>query len=371
MKKIVTICVVVGIILATGQAAMAGPITWTVTPDGTRDFNKIRTTIAGASSGDTIHVLPGTYTDATLGSPASIATSNLTIMGWDAGAVAGAGVVNIDVAGFSGSGGGNNTGFAISANDVTMSGFTVTFNNTSGGVGIGLFSGASDSTISDNFVSGFAYGIQQYGLITPVSSGNSIVGNTLDGNQYGIHLFGSGIDGTLIAGNTAYDNIGGIAIVRDYGVGDITNVTVQGNTLYDNTSYAILFHDYEPGYGGNFENIAITGNDMTNNNMGVYVTASVPDASGVSVNYNNIVNDTEKWGVYNGDTGSLLDARYNWWGDDAGPGVGGAKVNDYVTWYPHWVGGPMPDGQVVPVPGAVLLGILGLGAVGIKLRKFA
>jgi len=27
--------------------------------------------------------------------------------------------------------------------------------------------------------------------------------------------------------------------------------------------------------------------------------------------------------------------------------------------------------KLVPVPGAVLLGILGLGAVGIKLRKYA
>ena len=42
----------------------------------------------------------------------------------------------------------------------------------------------------------------------------------------------------------------------------------------------------------------------------------------------------------------------------------------------HWRG-PYPSmdhlyvGEVVPVPGAVLLGMIGLGAVGVKLRKFA
>jgi hypothetical protein len=37
--------------------------------------------------------------------------------------------------------------------------------------------------------------------------------------------------------------------------------------------------------------------------------------------------------------------------------------------YPSW--GEFTDVSVVPVPGAVLLGILGLGAAGLKLRKFS
>ena len=32
---------------------------------------------------------------------------------------------------------------------------------------------------------------------------------------------------------------------------------------------------------------------------------------------------------------------------------------------------PVPNSHYVPVPGAVLLGLLGLGAAGIKLRRFS
>jgi hypothetical protein len=46
-------------------------------------------------------------------------------------------------------------------------------------------------------------------------------------------------------------------------------------------------------------------------------------------------------------------------GDDYPPDDGG-------SYYDMWV-----DAQVVPAPGAILLGLLGLGAVGVKLRKFA
>lgn len=362
--RYVSLCVAAGLILAVSGTAQGVTTTWTVDPSGPRNFNKIRTAIAGASSGDTIHVLPGTYTDATNGSPAKIDTTNLTIMGWDTGAVAGPGVVNIDVAGFYGSGSGNNVGFAIRADHTTMSGFTVTFNNPDGGIGIGLASYdgshiASDCTISGNVVSGFRWGIQQYGSNYYPASGNEIVGNTLYGNGYGIELFDAGIDGTLVAHNTAYGNTGGIAIVTAH-LGSITNVTVEGNRLYDNTGYAMLFHDLFGSGIGVLDNIAITGNDMTNNNMGVYVTASVPDASGISVNYNNIVNDTpNKWGVYNGATGTVLDATHNWWGDVDGPGVGGAtKVSGDVAYDP-WLTEPIPEPLTML---GVFAGIAGIGA---------
>ena len=44
--------------------------------------------------------------------------------------------------------------------------------------------------------------------------------------------------------------------------------------------------------------------------------------------------------------------------------------------YSHYLDGgdayiAVPDTAYVPVPGAVILGLLGLGAAGIKLRKFA
>ena len=74
-------------------------------------------------------------------------------------------------------------------------------------------------------------------------------------------------------------------------------------------------------------------------------------------------------------TFSFNSTRLPWWGNfyavDGAPGGTGIFAVAYNTGFD---GGdafiPVPD-TVVPVPGAVLLGILGLGVAGIKLRKFA
>ncbi len=367
----------IGLLLAV--TGTAGATTLTVGPGKT--YAHIQNAVDYAASHplvDVIEVYAGTYLRTVASSGESVVkvkTGNLTIMG------VGDGDKVIDVAPYGA--GGNNTGIAVLANDVTISGFTVTFNNPDGGVGIALVSSygsslpdpsddvANNCTITGNVVSGFGRGIQYGGSDYYPSSGNSISGNTLYGNGYGIEVSGAGIiDDTLIDGNTAYDNIGGIAIVRDGFAGDIKNVTVQGNTLYDNTGYAILFHDLITGFG-DLDNIAITGNDMMNNEMGVFVYNTVADASGVSVHCNNIVHDTAgKWGVYNWATTGTVDATGNWWGDDGGPGVGGAtKVGGDVDWYPHWVGGPKPAGGLIPEPVTMAGLMLGIGCLARYVRK--
>jgi len=67
------------------------------------------------------------------------------------------------------------------------------------------------------------------------------------------------------------------------------------------------------------------------------------------------------------------------WGGDGAPDELGAST--YTAYGVNWVFGDtqsnyiggylVSDPTVVPVPGAVLLGILGLGVVGVKLRRFA
>ena len=50
-------------------------------------------------------------------------------------------------------------------------------------------------------------------------------------------------------------------------------------------------------------------------------------------------------------------------------GTTGFAYNTYLTGGPDYI--VVPNSEYVPVPGAVILGILGLGAAGMKLRKYA
>ena len=310
MKKIVTICIVIALVMAVSGTAEAN--IWDV-GGGLNHYTTIQAAVNAASNlGDEIHVYEGTY-DTSL---VNVNKSNLTIMG------VGAGTKLIDVSTFYGCYGGNNTGIGINANNVTISGLTITFDgfyiSHEAGDGIQVSSGVTDATITDNIIYGFGRaGIELWG-----SSGHSIEGNTLYDNMRGLFLTGSGAGSATIEGNTFQNNYVGMRI--------------EG------------------------------------------------DAGAFSVNYNNI-SDMEAWGVVNKGSGTL-DATRNWWGAADGPGyVGyfdgawhgswfGSGDNIWnespVDYYPYLTG-PYPGGQVVPVPGAVLLGILGLSVAGIKLRKHA
>lgn len=122
-------------------------------------------------------------------------------------------------------------------------------------------------------------------------------------------------------------------------------------------------------------NFSDTGVDFANNNIGFYLDATVGNVSSDATFYS--------------DTALNLDGvdhmyAYEGVGDTvqiANLGAGPWQSNEYVLAFEDlWNGGDRDYTDFVvmvesvtplPVPGAVLLGMLGLGAVGIKLRKFA
>ncbi len=97
---------------------------------------------------------------------------------------------------------------------------------------------------------------------------------------------------------------------------------------------------------------------------GTNVITAVGDSSTYSFDF------TVDSGTWNGYWEFLVDGSKYTLGTATSPG---AWVEDFFGDYGTGGGlsGNMGTGTVVPVPAAVLLGILGLGAAGLKLRKFA
>lgn len=358
MKKLAVILAIAGLILAgTTQADILK-----VGPGQT--YPHIQNAVAVANPYDVIEVYADTYTRTVPSSGVSVVkveTNNLTIMGM------GSGTKEVYVT----YDGGNNTGFAVLADDVTISGFTVTYNTPEmegAGIGFALLPDTSNAMISDNEIYNFAYGVkfEGYGGL----SGHSIVGNTLQDNWRGIALWGEGIDDVLIQGNTLQNTYYGVSIRREY-VGDITNVTVQDNTFTDNGYWAIDVSEMQPGGYGTIENIIITGNDITGPGGivagraydGAWVADTQENVNAVHINYNNILDGTTYGLVKNYVEEAALDALCNWWGDPSGPNptyiVGNVDVST-------WLDGPYPGGVCIPEPGT--MGLLGLGGLAILIR---
>lgn len=181
------------------------------------------------------------------------------------------------------------------------------------GAGIG-FIFAYGITIRDNAVDGL--GVAGNGLMAMIyGQGSSIVGNSVTGAANGIYLNQASV---VIENNVLHGNEIGITA---WPGGWIT--TIRENNIYDNQ-------------------------------IGIQASAE-----GISINYNNIYDNTD-YGVLN-PTDRTLDATYNWWGDNSGPyhptenpGGTGNPVSDYVDFVP-WLGQDAPVCHDICVPVARLL----------------
>ena len=207
-------------------------------------WNTIQEGVDDANDGDTIIVYPSTYTEnVDVGKSVTIESEG------------GAEVTIVQAADS------NNSVFRVSADDVTISGFTVK------GAGFGVcLSGADHCIISDNKVSN-RNGISLYdssnnelssntasnnyfGIYLLHSRGNSLTSNTASNNNYGIWLLYSG-DNTLTS-NTADSNNVGI------GLAGSSNNALTGNTVNSNNGDGIWL--------GGSSNNALTGNTVNSNN---------------------------------------------------------------------------------------------------------
>ncbi len=185
------------------------------------DYSTIQAAINAASSGDTIQVAAGTYTE-----NINVGTSNLTIQG------AGADSTTIN-------GGSSGSVITVSGalSGITIAAFTITAGFASDGGGVFIEQGATVS-VSNCIVASNTASITGGGIAvvnsTATISGCLIRANTAGGGG-GVWVYGSTatITDTIITGNTADTSGGGL------GVGSASTVTVTNCTIISNTSTSV------------------------------------------------------------------------------------------------------------------------------------
>jgi nitrous oxidase accessory protein NosD len=310
-------------------------------------YPTISAAVLAASPGDTIKVCPGTYNELVN------VNKQLTIEGAQAGVDArlvsrtGLPATESVVNGTAGS-----TSFYVTANNVTLNGFTVQ-NNTNGNVfGAGIVLGAG-------------------------TSGASVVNNIVQNNIVGLYLAnGTGnpalIQFNLFRNNTQIGPAGGHGIYSDQFVagGPIKNATIDSNgftgntwgvgmsntdTVNPNTNLTVSNNNFTANSRGMYffatSNSSVRGNRITNSSTPVrYGIGFFGGDSGFTVNCNTIQNNPGEGIVVEDDLGApnsnisindniiagnatdglnvasagytgTLNAERNWWGSPTGPTI--------------------------------------------------
>jgi len=204
----------------------------------------------------------------------------------------------------------------------------------------------SNPTIMNNIISENT----NSGIICANSSPN-ILNNTIIGNisyfSFGDDGYGGGINCTgdsslptisnnIITENTADEGTG---ISSAYGASPliINNIIVNNIIGEEGIGGAIYCMSSAPTI--NFCNISSNEGDGI-----LYESSSLyPWILSPIINYNNIINNTG-YGVRNLDSAIIVDAQFNWWGDESGPsGAGpgqGDSVSQYIDFEP-WLSNPV------------------------------
>ena len=371
-----------------GSAFGTVPMMFYVDPTGT-----IQDAIDTAGSGDTILVSPGTYVGA-------VVYKNVTIQGASGGA-------SIISPGVPYKGGSTLlTAFRLnaSASGAEIRGFTVDC-NASENYYFAIFSRNASNIIIDSLtVNGAVQGITNWGgnnwEITdnvlngteaaggggigiflgayppsyPECAGNLIQNNTIWSNATAPDYSTPGICLALdvrwgaydsltgnedISGNQIIDNtIGNLGYATGVGI-EVGVIGVQGNAtqiantmgyIHDNT---VSSNDIDNSYLGVYfyvvTNLTVEYNEIHNCNAGVHIDDGL---NGSRINYNNIYNN----GVgINNTAGEIVDAKFNWWGNETGPyhptlnptGDGDEVTDDIL--FENWLLAPYPPPLLSPI----------------------
>ncbi|GAG99146.1 unnamed protein product, partial [marine sediment metagenome] len=215
----------------------------------------------------------------------------------------------------------------ITADDVTISGFTI---DGKSGTDVGIYSDLSSSIkISENLIQLHQdSGILYHRTSDDYPSGIYVYNNEIYKNSInGIKVTGAGSG--IIEGNIIRNNDCGIKASND------ASIEVKMNNIYNNSDSGIFCRDNS--------SLLIWSNEITSNGYGVrvgeqYSDTTNPDIGGGAkggIGMNNITGNIIH-GVSNVTDHNIF-AKYNWWGDAAGPKYPGNLNNaDLSSDWAYW-----------------------------------
>ncbi|MGB3458549.1 MAG: NosD domain-containing protein [Halobacteriota archaeon] len=224
MNKGYGILIISVTILVLCLVVTAAATNWSVDGSGGADFTGIQDAINNASAGDTILVHSGVYYENV------VVDKSVTLKGIDQP------VVDANCSG---------SAITLTEDGVTLVGFTAT-NSGSSWSDVGIKVTSNNNTITGNNVSSNGFGIY-----LSSSSNNSITGNNVNNNRGGISLSSSS-NNTITGNNVRNNNEEGISLYYSS-----NNNTITDNNICNNGGRGISL-SYS-------SNNTITGNNVSNN----------------------------------------------------------------------------------------------------------
>ncbi len=344
LTRLLSLVLALGLIFVSLPRENASAAGLCVNPGGTAGcYATIGAAVNAAAAGDTITVASGTYTENVL------INKSLTLSG--SGAVIdgnGAGVVVV-----------------ITANNVTLEGFTIQHSGSDAQThaGVGLL-WAQGCTVRNNTIAHNIHGIALMSAIHNLISNNTISANTVYGlvleayaSTPNVASTGNTITGNIISGNgrdgiyagkdqnnnqyldNTITGTNGLEVSGDFEGNGIylwksSGNTVSGNFIADNVEFGIEMM----GSSGN----TITGNSITGNQDGM-VIRNINESTGYSIRDNTIQGNrifaNTEVNLY-ADPNFEFNIARNWWGS--------AEESEIVAKLASWVSDDDPDPWIVP-----------------------
>lgn len=187
--------------------------------------------------------------------------------------------------------------------------------------------------VEDNVITGCGYGIYLYEVFEDFGGSVHLRGNTVsEADDSGIYIEYLGYDSDAEGFNFTFEN-----------------------NLVSDCSYGLYFYELFDSATGT---VSVRGNRFRDNGTGLFLeVVDYFEGSTLVIEDNNFV-DNAAYGLYN-DSGELIDATGNWWGDETGPYDNkvlpgtpnynnpegwGDEVSDYVD-YEGWLVEPYVAGS--------------------------
>ncbi len=270
-------------------------------------------------------------------------------------------------------GGGTDAALAVSANNVTVDGFTIQDGANGLNAGLWISGGVSNVSVYNNVVTNNAIGIAAASSGACVISTNLIAGNNLPGPSGGSGILGYAntvnllISDNEFIGQTNNNPIQLDAAIAGPGYGTHVGLAVLRNNFHDNFNASAIYALGVTGgviannqiaadptvtgirFAGGNTNVAVSNNFVLTANVGVRLTDdgySLPPNAAVTINGNSfgtIGSFAVSWespaetGAGTGYAGPVLDASANWWGITTVSGIE-AKIDnsggpvDFTPW---------------------------------------